>query len=113
MLVGIISGVVAGMTPIDDLGDLVNLGTLMAFTIICFTVLYMRIKEPTLHRPFKVPYPKVTPVLGMLSCCGADFHAVGNIRGANPLFYPRVPDLFRLRAASQQQTAAGANRLIS
>jgi len=70
ILVGIISGIVAGMTPIDDLGDLVNLGTLMAFTIICFTVLYLRIKEPNLPRPFKVPYPKITPVLGML-CCAA------------------------------------------
>jgi len=68
ILVGVISGVVAGMTPIDDLGDLVNLGTLMAFTIICFTVLYMRIKEPALARPFKVPYPKITPILGMLTC---------------------------------------------
>lgn len=68
ILVGVISGIVAGMTPIDDLGDLVNLGTLMAFTIICFTVLYMRIKEPALTRPFKVPYPKITPVLGMLTC---------------------------------------------
>jgi APA family basic amino acid/polyamine antiporter len=68
ILVGIVSGVVAGMTPIDKLGDLVNLGTLMAFTIICFTVLYLRIKEPNLSRPFMVPYPKVTPVLGMLTC---------------------------------------------
>ena len=68
ILVGVISACVAGMTPIEALGDLVNLGTLMAFTIICFTVLYMRIKEPELARPFKVPYPKITPVLGMLFC---------------------------------------------
>jgi len=68
IVVGVISAIVAGMTPIEALGDLVNLGTLMAFTIICFTVLYMRIKEPNLDRPFKVPYPKVTPILGMLSC---------------------------------------------
>ena len=68
IVVGLVSGIVAGMTPIDDLGDLVNLGTLMAFTIICFTVLYLRIKEPALARPFKVPYPKLIPVLGMLTC---------------------------------------------
>jgi len=68
IVVGIVSGIVAGMTPIDDLGDLVNLGTLMAFAIICFTVLYMRVKEPGLERPFKVPFPKVTPILGILSC---------------------------------------------
>lgn len=68
IVVGLISAVVAGMTPINDLGDLVNLGTLMAFTVICFTVLYMRNKEPDLHRPFKVPFAKVTPILGMISC---------------------------------------------
>ncbi|MBV8938665.1 MAG: amino acid permease, partial [Alphaproteobacteria bacterium] len=68
IVVGIISGIVAGMTPIEDLGDLVNLGTLMAFAIICFTVLYMRLKEAELHRPFKVPFPRVVPVLGILSC---------------------------------------------
>ncbi|MDE3060678.1 MAG: amino acid permease [Pseudomonadota bacterium] len=68
ILVGILSAVVAGMTPIEDLGDLVNLGTLMAFTIICFTVFYMRRKEPNLPRPFKVPFPKVTPWLGMAFC---------------------------------------------
>ncbi len=68
IVVGCVSGLVAGMTPIDDLGDLVNLGTLMAFVIICFTVLYLRIKEPQLDRPFKVPFPKVTPLLGMAFC---------------------------------------------
>jgi APA family basic amino acid/polyamine antiporter len=68
MLVGSISGLVAGMTNINALGNLVNLGTLLAFTIICFTVLYLRKKEPDLERPFSTPYPKVTPVLGMLFC---------------------------------------------
>jgi len=68
ILVGTISGIVAGMTNINALGNLVNLGTLLAFSIICFTVLYMRIKEPNLERPFKVPYPKITPVLGILFC---------------------------------------------
>ena len=68
IVVGCVSGLVAGMTPIDDLGDLVNLGTLMAFVIICFTVLYLRLKEPQLDRPFKVPFPKITPWLGMAFC---------------------------------------------
>jgi APA family basic amino acid/polyamine antiporter len=68
IVVGVIAAIVAGMTPIEDLGDLVNLGTLTAFGIICFTVMYLRVKEPNLPRPFSVPYPKVTPVLGMLSC---------------------------------------------
>jgi APA family basic amino acid/polyamine antiporter len=68
LLVGTIVAVVAGMTPIDVLGDLVSLGTLTAFAIICFSVIYLRLREPSLHRPFSVPFPKVTPVLGILSC---------------------------------------------
>lgn len=70
LLVGGISGLVAGMTDINSLGNLVNLGTLVAFTIICFTVMYMRKKEPNLARPFKVKYPRLIPILGMLFCVG-------------------------------------------
>lgn len=69
MVVGFIVAIMAGMTPISILGDLVSLGTLTAFAIICFSVMYLRHKEPNLPRPFSVPYPKVTPILGIL-CCG-------------------------------------------
>lgn len=69
IFVGVLSGTVAGFTPIEALGDLVNLGTLMAFSIICFTVLYMRKREPELHRPFRLKYPRIIPILGIL-CCG-------------------------------------------
>ncbi len=68
ILVGSISGIVAGTTDINALGNLVNLGTLMAFVIICYTVMHLRKTEPELKRPFRVPYPKVTPILGMLFC---------------------------------------------
>ena len=68
IVVGIISSVIAGVTPIDKLGDLVNLGTLIAFAIICFTVVYMRRRQPDMERPYKVPYPKITPILGILTC---------------------------------------------
>lgn len=70
ILTGIITGAVAGMTPIDQLGDLVSLGTLLAFAIICFSVMYLRKKEPELARPFRVPGPWwLMPTLGIL-CCG-------------------------------------------
>lgn len=68
LVVGAVAAVVAGMTPINDLGDLVNIGTLMAFTIICFTVLYLRIKEPKMERQFRVPAAPVVSVLGMMCC---------------------------------------------
>ena len=68
ILVGLVIGVVAATTPIDILGDLVSLGTLTAFAIICFTVLYLRKKHPELPRPFKVPFSPHFPVLGILFC---------------------------------------------
>jgi APA family basic amino acid/polyamine antiporter len=68
LLVGSIIGVVAATTPIDILGDLVSLGTLTAFALICFTVLYLRKAEPNLPRPFKVPFSPYFPVLGILFC---------------------------------------------
>lgn len=68
LFVGLLTGGVAGFTPIDILGDLVSLGTLLAFAIVCFSVLYLRIKNPDMPRAFKVPFFPVTPVLGMLAC---------------------------------------------
>lgn len=68
LFVGTVSSVVAGFTPIEALGDLVNLGTLMAFSIICFTVIYMRRKEPQLERPFRLKYPRFMAFGGMFCC---------------------------------------------
>jgi APA family basic amino acid/polyamine antiporter len=68
IVVGLVIGIVAATTPIDILGDLVSLGTLTAFAIICFTVLYLRKVEPNLARPFKVPFSPFFPILGILFC---------------------------------------------
>jgi APA family basic amino acid/polyamine antiporter len=69
ILVGVGVAIAGGLTPINVLGDLVSLGTLSAFTIVCVSVLYLRWKEPDLHRPFRVPFAPITPILGIL-CCG-------------------------------------------
>ncbi|MEZ5690221.1 MAG: amino acid permease [Rickettsiales bacterium] len=66
--VGCIIGLIAATTPIGILGDLVSLGTLTAFSIICFTVLYLRKAEPELERPFKVPFSPFFPMIGILLC---------------------------------------------
>lgn len=68
LIVGILTGIVAGFTPIDVLGDLVSLGTLLAFAIVCFSVIYLRHTRPDLPRVFKVPLYPVTPVLGIIAC---------------------------------------------
>lgn len=67
-IVGLIVAFAAALTPIKQLGDLVSLGTLMAFCIICISVMYLRKKEPDMVRPFRVPFAPVTPILGILCC---------------------------------------------
>ena len=68
ILVGAVVAVIAGMTPISLLGDLVSLGTLCAFMMVCYSVLYLRKHEPDMVRPFRTPFSPVTPILGMLTC---------------------------------------------
>lgn len=68
IVVGLIVAVAAGLTPIELLGDLVSLGTLLAFMIVCFSVLYLRKTQPNLPRPFSTPFMPATPILGILTC---------------------------------------------
>ncbi len=59
---------VAGLFPVEILGQLVSMGTLMAFAIVCFGVLVLRAKQPLLHRPFKTPFMPWVPLIGTLAC---------------------------------------------
>jgi basic amino acid/polyamine antiporter, APA family len=67
-IVGLVVALVAGSTPIDILGDLVSLGTLLAFTIVCFSVLYLRIRRPDMRGVFRVPLYPFTPLAGIVAC---------------------------------------------
>ena len=67
-LVGTIAGIVGALTPIDDIGKMVNIGTLLAFVIVCIAIVVLRVKEPNKERPFRTPlaWPvPVVPVLGV------------------------------------------------
>jgi APA family basic amino acid/polyamine antiporter len=66
MLTGGIIAVVAALTPITKLEEMVNIGTLMAFVIVCAAVLILRIKRPDAHRPFRAPLIYVVGPLGIL-----------------------------------------------
>jgi basic amino acid/polyamine antiporter, APA family len=68
IVVGSVVALIAGTTPINLLGDLVSLGTLCAFMMVCYTVIHLRRVEPALARPFRVPFFPLTPILGILTC---------------------------------------------
>ncbi len=67
-LTGIIMSLAAGLFPLDELAELVNIGTLAAFVLVCLGVIVLRIRQPHMHRPFKNPLNPVFPLLGMISC---------------------------------------------
>nr|WKN35584.1 amino acid permease [Tunicatimonas sp. TK19036] len=73
ILTGLVVAMVASVTPIELIAKLVNIGTLFAFTMVCIAVWRMRYKEPTAHRPFKVPYLPVIASLGILFNVGLMF----------------------------------------
>jgi APA family basic amino acid/polyamine antiporter len=52
---------------IDILSDLVNIGTLLAFTIVCAGVWVLRVRHPEMERPFKTPLVPLVPILGILT----------------------------------------------
>jgi APA family basic amino acid/polyamine antiporter len=70
MLVGGFVAVFAALIPIDILGELVSIGTLLAFVIVCFGVWILRKRRPDLHRPFKTPLVPLVPILGVLVSLG-------------------------------------------
>src|SRR5216117_4163477 len=55
LLVGLLAATVGSLTPIDDIGKMVNIGTLLAFVIVCIAVLVLRRTNPEQPRPFRTP----------------------------------------------------------
>jgi basic amino acid/polyamine antiporter, APA family len=68
ILTGGVAMLVAGLFPISILGELVSIGTLLAFVIVCAGILVLRYTNPEIPRPFKTPLFPVVPILGILSC---------------------------------------------
>jgi basic amino acid/polyamine antiporter, APA family len=66
ILVGLLAAVVGSTIPIDDIGKMVNIGTLLAFVIVCIAILVLRRTNPDQDRPFRTPWVPVVPVLGVI-----------------------------------------------
>jgi len=69
-IVGICVAFVGALVPIGDLGQLVSIGTLLAFVIVCAGVWILRVRRPELVRPFKTPLVPLVPILGMIVSLG-------------------------------------------
>jgi len=68
LLVGVLACGFAGFMGLDALADLTNVGTLVAFALVCATVIYLRFARPEIRRPFKTPLFPLTPALGIVMC---------------------------------------------
>lgn len=68
ILLGAVIAVAAASLPLSVMNDLVSLGTALAFSIVCVSVIYLRRHAPELPRPFKVPFYPYTPILGAFLC---------------------------------------------
>ena len=64
--VGLFVAVFASVVPIGILGELVSIGTLLAFVIVCAGVMILRKRRPELHRPFRTPMVPLVPILGIV-----------------------------------------------
>src|SRR5258706_14792982 len=65
ILVGLLAAIVGSITPIDDIGKMVNIGTLLAFVMVCAGILVLRKTNPAHPRPFRTPFVPAVPILGI------------------------------------------------
>jgi basic amino acid/polyamine antiporter, APA family len=68
LLTGAAVGLMGSLLPLRVLAELVNIGTLLAFVIVCAAVLIMRYRHPEIERPFRCPLVPLVPLLGIAFC---------------------------------------------
>jgi APA family basic amino acid/polyamine antiporter len=68
ILTGAVCAVIAGLFPIGLLGELVSIGTLLAFVIVSAGIIVLRRKSPDIPRPFRTPLVPVVPLLAIAIC---------------------------------------------
>jgi APA family basic amino acid/polyamine antiporter len=73
VITGVVAAAIAGIFPLDVLADLISIGILLAFAVVCIGVLIMRIRRPEVPRPFRVPWAPVVCILGAIVCLSMCF----------------------------------------
>ncbi|HTX98709.1 MAG TPA: amino acid permease [Bacteroidota bacterium] len=68
ILTGLFVALMSALLPLRFLAELTNIGTLLAFVIVCSAVLIMRRTHPNAERPFRAPWVPFIPIMGILSC---------------------------------------------
>jgi len=68
ILTGFVVATLGAFLPLRILAELTNIGTLLAFVMVCISVLIMRYTNPQAHRPFRAPFGVVVPILGIAFC---------------------------------------------
>jgi len=68
IVTGVIAAVLAALFPLDILADLVSIGTLLAFVVVCIGIMMLRLSAPNAHRPFRTPLVWLTAPMGVIAC---------------------------------------------
>ena len=111
LFTAIVTGLLAGLVPLNDLVALANAGTLTAFIAVCTAMLVMRRRDPDAKRSFRTPLPWVTGAIGILGCAylfyslptyTQEWFLIWNVAGLAIYF------VFAARSAHRTRSAAGA-----
>ena len=68
IIVGSVIAIISGLIPIDLIGELVSIGTLLAFAMVCVSILILRIRRPDMNRPFRTPLVWFVATAGAAGC---------------------------------------------
>ena len=82
-IVGLLVAIVGSLVPIGTLGEMVSIGTLLAFVIVCAAVWLLRVRRPDLNRPFRTPWVPFVPIMGIIV-------SLGLMAGLNGLTWVRL-----------------------